>query len=78
MNKYDKQVNVILVDWRNLASWTGVTIIKCFISSQFLMNVYYSLMTGTIMFMILLLEIVLMLGSLWECVYQALVTGELI
>merc|ERR1712025_712610 len=23
MNKYDKQVNVILVDWRNLASWTG-------------------------------------------------------
>ena len=34
MNKYDKQVNVILVDWRNLASWTGVTIIKCFISSH--------------------------------------------
>ena len=78
MNKYDKQVNVILVDWRNLASWTGVTSIKLFISSHFLMNIYTSLMTGTIMFTILLLEIVLMLASLWECVYQASATGELI
>ena len=77
MNQYEKNVNVILVDWRNLASWTGVTMV---VSCQSIFQTFpiSSLMIGTTTCMIWQPETVLMLESLLACVYQDSATGDII
>ena len=76
MSFFNKDVSVILVDWHNLASFTGV--MQKLVNIKFFMILLKSLTTGITTPMITQQGTLLTLESSWDCVLESSARGTYI